>query len=277
MKNKLIMCRWLPASGKTTRAKEMCQKHWYKRVNKDDLRSMVDNWNWSKSNEKKILQIRDNILLKYLLMWDTVIIDDTNYAPYHEETLKTLASDVNVKFEIKEFDTDVDECILRDSKRDNPVGKKVITDMYHKYVCKETIPNSDWNVVIFDIDWTLARMTWRSPYDYTLVHTDEVVTQVREVLYSLQQSWFTIVICTGRDWACEKETKQRLRDNEIMYDCFFMRKEWDTRNDMIVKKEMLDKIGKENVFAVFDDRPRVIRMWRDEWLFVFNVWSGREF
>jgi len=277
--NKLIMLRWLPASWKSSWAKEeVLKSNWNtKRINKDDLRGMVDWGKRSKGNEKMIIEARDHITSLYLLKWYNVIVDDTNYSPIHENRLKLLATEFKAEFIIKDFDTDVDTCIERDSKRDNSVWKQVILDMYHRYVCKEEIPNSKWNVVIFDIDWTLARMTGRSPYDYTQVHTDVVVPQVREMLHSLQGNWFTIIICTWRDWSCEDETRQRLRDNNIEYDDFYIRPVWDARKDSLVKKEMLDKIWRDNVYAVFDDRQRVIRMRRAEWLFVFNVWSGREF
>ena len=52
-----------------------------------------------------------------------------------------------------------------------------------------------------------------------------------------------------------------------------MRKTDDSRKDSIIKKEIfLEHIDKEyNVMSVFDDRPQVIRMWRDLGLFVFDV------
>ena len=278
-KTKLTMLRWLPASGKSTFANiEALKSNWNtKRINKDDIRGMIDAWKWSKSNEKNIIETRNILIGSYLSSWYNVIIDDTNFAPHHEETFKVIAHNHKATFIIKEFDTDVDTCIERDSKRDKPVGKKVITEMYHRYVCKEVIPNSKWKTVICDIDWTLAYMRWRSPYDYTQVHTDWVVMQVWAMIRLLRDAWYNITICTWRDWVCEKETKQRLKDNKIEWDDFYIRPVWDTRNDTIVKKEMLDKIWRDNVFAVFDDRQRVVRMRRAEWLYVFNVWSGREF
>ena len=35
------------------------------------------------------------------------------------------------------FDVSLEECIERDSKRENPIGEKVITETYNKY--KDTI------------------------------------------------------------------------------------------------------------------------------------------
>lgn len=41
---KLLVLKGLPASGKSTYAKELVNKGW-KRVNKDDLRAMIDDRN----------------------------------------------------------------------------------------------------------------------------------------------------------------------------------------------------------------------------------------
>ena len=49
--SKLLILKGLPASGKSTYAKELVSKGW-KRVNKDDLRSMIDGGKWSKKNEE---------------------------------------------------------------------------------------------------------------------------------------------------------------------------------------------------------------------------------
>ena len=57
-----------------------------------------------------------------------------------------------------------------------------------------------------------------------------------------------------------------------------MRPDGDSREDSIVKKEMYNKYLKNlDVVRVFDDRPRVIRMWREMGLEVTDVGSGEEF
>ena len=55
---KVIVLRGLIASGKSTYAKQLVEKLGWKRVNKDDLRAMVDNSIWSDKNEKEILTAR---------------------------------------------------------------------------------------------------------------------------------------------------------------------------------------------------------------------------
>jgi hypothetical protein len=53
-----------------------------------------------------------------------------------------------------------------------------------------------------------------------------------------------------------------------------MRSKEDFRSDDIVKRELLDDVvadyGKKPDM-VFEDRPRVVKMWRDNGIFVFDV------
>jgi predicted kinase len=121
--SKLIMCRGLPASGKSTWAKAQvdASNGNVKRVNRDDLRAMVDNGKWSKSNEKFILSIRDSVILEGLFLGLTVICDDTNLTPFHEKQLRDVAYGIyNSTFEIKDFDTPYEECVRRNALREGP-------------------------------------------------------------------------------------------------------------------------------------------------------------
>jgi hypothetical protein len=58
-----------------------------------------------------------------------------------------------------------------------------------------------------------------------------------------------------------------------------MRKADDFRGDDIVKREILDEMTRawgRKPDMVFDDRPRVVRMWREAGIFVFNVYQSDE-
>lgn len=132
---KLIMLRGLPASGKSTYAKEMVRTKGYKRVNRDDLRQMIDNGEYSPENEVLVRTIRDEILIQIGLAHQTAIIDDTNLKFEEEEHFKDLAREWGFGFQVVNFDVPVDECIHRDSFRGiHSVGEKVIRDMYDKYL-----------------------------------------------------------------------------------------------------------------------------------------------
>ena len=120
---KLIMCKGLPASGKSTWAcSQNCQV-----VNKDYLRTIY-------TSEKKVLEIRDSLIKCYLKQGMDVICDDTNLNPKHEQRLRQIAEELSAKFEIKEFDISVEEAVRRDKERLKPVGAMVIRHFYNKWI-----------------------------------------------------------------------------------------------------------------------------------------------
>lgn len=279
---KLIMTRGLPASGKSTWAKEMTKKG-YKRINKDDLRDMVDAGKWSKNNEKTILGIRDELVAYLLGGGYNVIVDDTNLAPKHETNLREIAEQCGAEFEIKSFlDVPIKECIRRDLLRHPSVGERVIKGMFNQFLrpkFAEYTPNQDLpNAIICDIDGTLAHMTGRSPYDYTQVHTDTVDVVVRDILhkYDSDNNSAQIIIVSGREDSCKEVTEKWLKDNNVPYDEIYMRKAGDLREDSIVKSEIFDMYIRDrfNVLYVLDDRNRVVEMWRELGLKVLQVAEG---
>jgi len=166
---KLIILQGLPASGKTTFAKKLIDKHpnQYKRINKDDLRAMIDNSKWSKDNEKQIMEARDALIVLYLSNGKNVIVDDTNFHQRHIIQFKNLALEHGAEIEIKFFDEPLNVCIARDKNREKSVGRKVILDMYTQFLKPEPRKWDDnkETAIIVDIDGTLAKMDGRTPYD----------------------------------------------------------------------------------------------------------------
>ena len=134
---KIILLRGLPGSGKSTWARALIRKNpeQYKRINKDDLRMMMDDDIWSSSNEKFILHIRNVIIAEALKSGKDVIVDDTNLHPKHEKYLSKVALAYGAVLEFQDFlDISVEECIARDSKRPKPVGEKTIREMAARYL-----------------------------------------------------------------------------------------------------------------------------------------------
>ena len=274
------MLKGLPASGKSTYAKELVAQG-YKRVNKDDLRGMIDDSKFNKTNEEYVKNIETELVRDFIRNGLNVVVDDTNFAyEEHWENVASSTENSNVEFEVKFFDTPVHECIERDAKRgDKSVGAKVILDMYFRYVQPEKL---DLRVIgkkgafIFDIDGTLSHMNGRSPYDYTKVGTDTVDEHVAYMCNILKNSGFKIIIVSGREDSCLEETKKWLNDNFVNFDELYMRFTGDKRDDRIIKKEIYDKCIKDSyvVVGVFDDRDRVVGMWRGLGLTCYQVNYG---
>ncbi len=277
---RVIILRGLPSSGKTTWAKNIIEKNpgKYKRINKDDIRVMLDGGKWSRDNEKFVINVRDDLILKALEDGKHVIVDDTNLHPKHETRIKQITKGL-AEIEVKEFDANVKTCIKFDLKRQNSVGEKVIRDMYNQFLKPEPKKYKHKkelsSCIVCDIDGTLALMKDRTPFEFDKVMQDEVNEPVAELLRNYDRIDISIIIATARDGMCENITHKWLSDNDIPYDLMIIKETKDNRKDAIVKKEILEKI-KENYNILFwlDDRDQVVEMLRDEGVTCFQVAYG---
>jgi hypothetical protein len=85
-----------------------------------------------------------------------------------------------------------------------------------------------------------------------------------------------IWIASGRSGEVLEETVEWLKEHIGQVDHLLMRKEGDYTPDDELKKSWLDKgiIPKERIFCVFEDRDRVVQMWRNEGLTCYQVAPG---
>lgn len=269
---KLIMTKGLPASGKSTWAK---QQNAY-RINKDDLRAMMNNGVWSKVNEKYVLLVRDSIIEMHLRDKNDVVVDDTNLAPKHENRLRELAQKYGAEFIVQDFThVDLEECIKRDQKRQNYVGEKVIRKMYNQFLKPqaEKIEHVDGleHIVICDLDGTLCLFGDKNPYDRDF-ENDSVNHAVLKVIKSQQK----VIFFSGRNGKYFDTTRKWLNDFGLSGFPLYMRTEGDTRKDSVVKLELYERHikGKYNVDFVLDDRNQVVELWRSLGLTCFQVAEG---
>lgn len=133
----------IPACGKSTWAKSyILDNPNTKRINRDDLRNMLDAGKTTDGNENFLRVLRLEIVKMCLTLDKHVVLDDTNcYASKLEETIfiiRTMAVQIDKKIEIEiiDFDADVDLCIGRNNNRPNSV---VETAIYHMKSAKDEI------------------------------------------------------------------------------------------------------------------------------------------
>lgn len=286
---KVIILKGLPASGKSTYAKKLLAGNGnYKRINKDDIRAMLDNGKWSKNNEKFVLKVRNWLIREALFEGFHVIVDDTNLHPKHEQQIRDIVMKHNklhekddALVEIKEFlDVSVEECIKRDLARPNPVGSEVILRMYKQFLAPEPKvyepPKDKPNAIICDIDGTLAHMDGRGPFDWDKVGTDKFDYWIGNILNLHQAVGATIILVSGRDAVCRKETMEWLAKYGVRFTHLFMRHQGDMRKDFVVKEEIFNKHIRYNyaVMFVLDDRNQTVNYWRSEGLKCLQVAEG---
>ena len=279
---KVIILKGLPASGKSTYAKKILKENpaAYKRINKDELRAMLDASYFSKNNEKFVLQVRDFIIMEALREGKHLIIDDTNLAAKHETRIRELVeaykkeSGHQVVIEVKFFDIPLEECIRRDLKRPNSVGERVIRKMYQRYIVKEDertpnymLQNPDLpKAIICDLDGTLAILNGRNPFIAEKCEEDDLHQPIANIVKQYYQLGHTIILLSGRLDTYKPPTLRWLEKHNIPYHALFMRVAGDTRRDATVKKEFYEKqiLGKYFVEFILDDRNQVVDLWRKE-------------
>jgi predicted kinase len=282
----LIFLKGLPGSGKSTWTENFLYNtaapNTYKRINKDLLRTMLDCNIYSSKSEKFIIKTRDELILLALANGFNVIVDDTNLNPVHEQHIRLLVKNIeNLKFTVKFFDTDINECITNDLKRTNSVGSKVIKDMYNKWLKPAPVAvkynNELPDCIIVDIDGTVALKTpARSPFDWDKVDGDLPNTNIINFINNyLEANTIPLIFVSGRDSICKDTTERWLSCFFKKYK-LFMRPENDYRKDTIIKREIYEKeiLNKFNVLFVLDDRDCVVEQWRNMGLTCLQVAEG---
>ena len=150
---KIILCRGIQGSGKTTWAKQWVLEDPEHRVrfNNDDIRNMLGKY-WVPSREELVLDLKKQFIMSSMLAGYDIVIDNMNLNPKEvefyktyieehnrimkkldEETKLSFKDDTKYELEFKDFFTPLQECIERDSKRPNPIGEEVKRKTYEKY------------------------------------------------------------------------------------------------------------------------------------------------
>jgi phosphoglycolate phosphatase-like HAD superfamily hydrolase len=147
--------------------------------------------------------------------------------------------------------------------------------------------------VIFDLDGTLAliddrravstkdngKMDWDKFFDPNNIQLDKPNWPVILMAQTLKKAGHRIVIFSGRSKATKDATRDWLNNLDIPFDVLKMRPtdgglKW--MKDDLLKKKWLDDLfpNTDDIICVFDDRDKVVQMWRDNGITCFQVANG---
>ena len=133
--SKLIICRGLPASGKSTWAKQWVLEdpEHRVRINQDDIRLMLGKY-WVPKREPLVSHIQQEAICRAMSLGLDIVSDNTNLNPKVLKYLSNVANSNEYELEYKDFfDTPLSICIERDKQRDLKVTEKIIRSFFECY------------------------------------------------------------------------------------------------------------------------------------------------
>ena len=281
----LLLLQGLPASGKSTYAKQLVadDKRWV-RINRDELRSMMfDNKHWTGRQEALTIDVQTAIALTAVAKRQNIIIDDTNLNPRTVDKWKTFAKYHNYNYcqEMLFLSVPVQECIERDAQRSKPVVSDVIKNMAFQYgLLKQEKP-----FIIVDLDGTLADISarkaksvlsngetnWDEMFNPDNISLDvprfDIMQQIEAFL--VDNPGTEVIITSGRSDRTREDTRYWLTKHGFLYNRLLMRPNGDYTPDDVLKEKFLNTyMDKTKCIGVWDDRKKVVLMWRRNGLIV---------
>lgn len=295
--SKILVLQGVPASGKSTWAKEFVKnkKDWVI-VSRDSIRESTGNY-WVPSREDYISYVEEVQVISALDNDLNVIIDATNLNPKTIDKWKNIASKLDCEITFQMFEIDFKTALERDSNRERRVGKNTLEQFFSKYFpeklkdyytdnrkIKLNDPNKQ-DCIICDLDGTLCLHQGRSPYDLSKVLEDKPNEQLIKILTALNMQ-YPIIFLSGREDVdnCKNDTitwisnnyMSKISDSSLKGWDLKMRNKNDYRPDEVIKEEIYHSEIEPhyNVLCVFDDRDKVVKMWRDLGLLCNQVYYG---
>lgn len=284
MTGKLIILCGISASGKSTYAHNLWKENPENTIviNRDKIRELLYSYTEESIKgyyfhkninklEKQVTEYEDTLIHEGLCSNKTVVVDATHLKRSYLERFKYW----NVETELKLFDIDLQDAILRDSTRFRKVGETIIKNQFKNYVKLKSDLNNPIDFtpvskfehdlekkdcVIFDIDGTLSEICNRDIYSPKDAIND---IPYYSIVKSMNDCSSNVIICTGRSEIFKDVTISWLKNHiepftEIKQ--VYFRDKGDNRPDWIVKEEMWRKINKEyNISLMYEDRNSVVR------------------
>lgn len=304
---RLLICRGLPASGKSTFARAWVQEDpdGRARVNRDDIRYSMFGKGWG-VDEDLVTKVQHAALRGAFESGKDVVSDDTNLNSKVVRKLLKIAAEYDAEIEYNDEFLDVswNECVRRDLGREPSVGSSVIHGMYQRYfaggkrpkrpdpvvsekiVAEPYVPDiTKPRAVLVDLDGTIAHNDHRGFFDWHKVGDDKPHQDIIDLVWLLELDGVRPIFVSGREDVCYAETYAWLKkhywldiDVEDTEDdiLLFMRPANDGRKDSIVKLEIFDREIRNNYNVLFclDDRDQVVKAYRSIGLRVLQVAPG---
>lgn len=306
MKPFITITRGLPGSGKSTWADNTIDILGnFVKVERDQMRQLhfKQYGRLTKEQEERVTRTQEALVRTYIGEGVNVIVSDTHLPDRSVKRWLKIGVELGVDVAVMDRrNVPLEEVLQNNAERnkwDKIVPEEVIRDMHNRFIKGRDLTKevtytppveleiepyeqptepaySRLNAVIFDIDGTLAVLGDRSPYDGAAVWKDTPNADVAMALNHHSEAGHTLYIVSGRDEEYRDVTEKWLDSHGIKYDALLMRptEQGNKREDSIIKYELFNKHIRPlgyRIVGVYDDRHRVLRMWRKLGLTTFHV------
>jgi phosphoglycolate phosphatase-like HAD superfamily hydrolase len=134
---------------------------------------------------------------------------------------------------------------------------------------------------VWDLDGVLCDTAHRERFAITReweeYHKRHLFDKPHAAEVSMLQAWaladlsHRVCICTGRTEPHRDSTKLWLRVAGVPFHLLLMRPEGDrTPSEMLKAQQVFAHVARAQILAVFEDRDKIVKMWRDEGLTCFQ-------
>jgi predicted kinase len=294
-----IVTRGLPASGKSTWAKQWVVAAPNRvRVNiREEL--FGKDYKQNGDAENKVSEIENNRLHAALRSKKSVVSDNMHLNPRFLKNFHKMAAQYGLKLAHRDFPIDIEEAKRRNAARDRVVPPEIID----KIAREQLGPNGEFHyfdgdytprpfiapeekglmAAGFDLDGSLSDTRSITHFvkgkyrNFDMFHRSSFFTppnpEVVQILRDAQANGLAVLGTTARGEAYREVTELWLNNNDIILDNLFMREEGDFRPDYEVKSDMLrDKIKPYyDLVMQVDDNPAATKAFVEGGINVIHV------
>jgi predicted kinase len=286
-----IVTRGLPASGKSTWAKQWVVAAPNRvRVNRDDIREEFYGKDYKQNGdaENKVSEIENNRLHAALRSKKSVVSDNMHLNPRFLKNFHKMAAQYGLKLAHRDFPIDIEEAKRRNAARERVVPPEIID----KIAREQLGPNGEFHYfdgdytprpfvkperkesgIVVDLDGTLVdvrpiRHFVRGKYrNFDMFHRSsafcEPNPEVLDMVKDAEKYGIPIIIVSARQEAYREVSEDWLNRYGVNFSNMYLRPQEDSRPDYLVKHDILKNIREDyNVLRAIDDNPNV----RDVWL-----------
>src|SRR5271156_136156 len=120
--------RGYPASGKSTRAREIAAELGAVIVSRDELRKKLlgQHWTGDAAGEAHVSRAEGQRVVALLRAKLSVVVDNVHLNPDHVRDWAKVAALMGATFEVVDVETPIEICIARDKEREHGVGEAEI-------------------------------------------------------------------------------------------------------------------------------------------------------